>query len=332
MEVPPIQPPQLDYAVRPSRSVLIAFGVVLLLLAVGAGCMGMFLPLTAMLPNVPHQPTSTLIMTAAIYLGVSAVFAWLGVATIMCRRWVRPVLLALGWPWLIVGAVGVLSMLLNLGPMAEAMQMRQPPGTPMPKVFIGIVLAVAVSVNVLLMVGLPLAIVLYMRRPGTEEILRAYDTRTNWTDRCPQEILTWILAMALCGIAMLPVLFHPMLPLGNRVITGLPAAAAILVIAGTFLAIAYGSYRRHILAWWGSMVAMVVVCGVWLLMLVEGGMVEMWRAMGLPEDQIEVSAKMVAGPRGWAGSALIILITFWYLVKLKRYFVGDTKPPVASGG
>jgi hypothetical protein len=325
MEVPPIPPPQLDYAARPSRAVLIAFGAMLLVLGVGAGCVGMFLPLTAMLPNVTQQPTSTLVMSAAMYLGVSAVFAWLGVATMMSRRWVRPVLLALGWPWLIVGAVSVLSMFLNLGPMTEAMQMRQQPGVPMPKFFIGIVLAVVVGFNILLMVGLPLVIVLYMRRPRTEEILKAYDSRSNWTDHCSQEILTWVLAMALCGIAVLPVLFHPIVPLGNRVITGLPAAGAILLIAGSFLAIAYGSYRRHMLAWWGSMVAMVVLCGVWLLMMIGGGMIEVWRAMGLPEDQIEVSTKMVSGPRGWVSSALIIVITFWYLAKLKRHFVRDAK-------
>ena len=43
----------------------------------------------------------------AMYGVVSAALIWTGIASCRCRRWVRPIILSLAWPWLVIGVLAL---------------------------------------------------------------------------------------------------------------------------------------------------------------------------------------------------------------------------------
>src|SRR5262249_23133452 len=57
-------------------------------------------------PAYPPPPAANVAVAAFFYLGIAVVFGWLGGGTILARRWARTLNLALGWVWLVTGAVG----------------------------------------------------------------------------------------------------------------------------------------------------------------------------------------------------------------------------------
>ncbi len=305
---------------------MIATGVLLLLFGVGAGCVGLMMPMLLMIPNTPQQDARYMVVVAALYLGISAGLVWLGVGACRAKRWVRPMIVALGWPLVIVGTVGLISFVANIGPFMDLMgSSPTSPGVPRA---VGIIAAVvAILFQAVLMVGAPLAMVLYIRRPRTEEVLCYYDPRKNWTDECPQAVLTWAMALAVSGGMGLLGLARPVVPMPGFVLRGLPAAALVLAIVLALLWMAYGTYRLRMAAWWASLVLSIVGSAWWMVLMMTGSMVEYWKEVGTDERQMEFMRQTSGGVTSTIVWLVMAAITIGYILSIRKHF---GKAPVAA--
>jgi hypothetical protein len=104
--IPPVETALLpDYKDRSTG--LMVFGILTLLL----GCLaGLFVSLmlvgqmaAAKAPNAPPANYAAILPAIGIYGGLAVALIWLGIGSIMARRWARALLLIFSWSWLIMG-------------------------------------------------------------------------------------------------------------------------------------------------------------------------------------------------------------------------------------
>src|SRR5271156_3567557 len=97
--------PPLEFHDR--KTGLIIFGVLLILLGCGAGMLVPLMLLGAMLPvhaaGVEPTPIRLLLPGVFVYLLLAVAFIWLGIGSLLCRRWARALALIIAWTWLLSG-------------------------------------------------------------------------------------------------------------------------------------------------------------------------------------------------------------------------------------
>src|SRR5688572_11362844 len=113
----------VPYASAPLRPVLeksragglVAFGVISivigsgLLLVGGIGIIGLYM-MARMGPAGTADVSTALAGTMILMAVLAALLFWVGIGSIRCRRWVRPVILPLAWAWLVSGLLAVVTM------------------------------------------------------------------------------------------------------------------------------------------------------------------------------------------------------------------------------
>ena len=103
--LPPVQPTYQD-----RRTGLIVFGVFAIL--IGA-CCALLVPLAFFGQMMAARQlgtdfdTSAAVISAAVYGLMAVVLIWLGVGSVLAKRWARALLLCLGWIGLIIGLVAM---------------------------------------------------------------------------------------------------------------------------------------------------------------------------------------------------------------------------------
>ncbi|MBN1269265.1 MAG: hypothetical protein JXB04_06745 [Kiritimatiellae bacterium] len=258
------------------------------------------------------------------YIGHGVLFIWLGVGSIMARRWARALTLTSAALWLVMGVIGMAFWFLMLPRMAE-MIMAAPTGNAPPHAFLMVTLTVMTVFIGLIYLVIPLIFFLLYRGKNVKATAEARDPQPRWTDRCPLPVLavSILTAYAAAGFAMM--LSYGAVPSFGRILTGAPAGLYVLVLAAICVALAVGIYRLRLWAWWGSMVFSIASALVMALGLKQDTLADWYRAMGLPEPQIEQMAKFM-----WSGNAIVVWIILWavlyagYLVYVKKYFTRGT--------
>jgi hypothetical protein len=135
--VPPdVAAPLPDYKDRSTG--LTVFGILTLLLGCLAGLFTllMFVQMLKVRPaGVPPVNPSGILMGLGIYGGLAVALIWLGIGSIMARRWARALLLIFSWSWLVMGVFMTAVMpffmakvMANLPPDAKTGQPAMPPG------------------------------------------------------------------------------------------------------------------------------------------------------------------------------------------------------------
>jgi hypothetical protein len=113
---------------------LVIFGILTILMGCLAGLM-ILLMLVGMVAAAktqnPPPPASTLVWVVLIYGGLAVALIWLGIGSIMARRWARALLLIFSWVWLLMGIISMISMGFFLPKMLEnAPATNGPPAMP----------------------------------------------------------------------------------------------------------------------------------------------------------------------------------------------------------
>jgi len=170
------------------------FGVVLLL--IGAVCA--FLAPSGFLGAALSQPGYNWKMsigTAALYLTLAASFVWLGIGSILARRWARTLILMLAWAWLITGIVNAALMAFLLPGMTKWMMLGGEFGSEVERIY-PIVLAVMLTLTVALLVVLPGVLILFYRSKHVLATVEVRDPRLSWTERRPRPVVVLSIAHA----------------------------------------------------------------------------------------------------------------------------------------
>jgi hypothetical protein len=251
---------------------------------------------------------------------MAVAFVWLGVGSIRARLWACELLLSVSWIWLLTG-ICVLLISLVVVPVAIGELTH---ASTIPPELTKVVSVVTLGIVALINVVLPGLFVLFYRSPHVAATCRARDPNPQWIEACPRRLLTLTVVWGLLAASVVSMpAYNFVFPLFGLILTGAAGAALwtlILVVCG---ALALGTCRRVLWAWWGGVGLILAAAVSTLLSVLRYDLEEIVALMKLPEEQ----AVMFAGLgllNGWP--MVLVTVVMWgsflaYLVTLRRYFV-----------
>jgi hypothetical protein len=272
-------------------------------------------------------PTPQAVIPAAIMCGIlAACFIWLGIGSMLCRRWARAILLVLSWTWLVMGIVAMIYLAVLLPQIASALDAAQPPGQkPIPQ---GMKTAIMVTQAIFALVRyvlIPGVLVLFYRSKHVKATCEARDPVVRWTDRCPLPVLAVSLWAAVGAVAMLafPFCYKGFVPFFGVFLSGITGSAVCVAIALLWGYAARAVYRLELAGWWIMVVGTILFGVSGFITYMRHDLMEVYRLMGYPEAQIAQlqQLNLFHGPMlAWSTLAFAMPLVI-YLLFVRRYFI-----------
>jgi hypothetical protein len=318
-------PDTVTPAFKNRRPGLIGCGVVHLLfglLFVGFALLMVVAFLNMPAETAPAMPAGVMAYAGLFYLALAALFASLGIGSMMARRWAPPMILVTSWGWLVAGIAGI-CMMGVMGPMMTASIPENQPGA---KTFMVGCMAVTFGVFGIIV---PLIFVLFYRSPDVKATVEQLDPVPRWTDGQPVSLLvfaSWMFFGALS--VLLSSLMYKALPIGGFMLRGWPVFAILAAMATLLFWIGWGTLRRWRSAWWLAVVMLVVGIAWGTLLLTSTDPTAMSTAMGMAPDpkQAEMTAAMYSSPFFYGWMALFWVAYLAFLLYIRRYFFARSEP------
>lgn len=309
--LPPSQPAFSD-----QRAGLIIFGVLEIL--IGCFCALMvpliFLGLAAGKATGAPPDNGTIVFGVSIYAVIAIMFVWLGIGSIMCRRWARALLLILSWGWLLMGViiVGFNAFFMPRAMEATSVDVRTP------------IIVVMMVMSGFIFIIIPGAMLLFYRGRNVKATCEARCPATCWTDACPLPVLAASLWLGMGALSMLPMplVGKSVMPFFGILLTGLPATLFLAVWSAGSAWLAWAFYRLKPFAWWVAVIAFVLFGVSSAITFARIDLMEMYRQMGYSQQQLDQIQKysffsgksmavwMACGMAPWLG----------YLLWIKKFF------------
>lgn len=302
---------------------LMAFGIVQI---VCGAVTALFIPLAVFGAVMASKtglgaPLKNLAPSLFIYALTAVVLIVLGVGSTQKRRWARALVLVVSWVWLVTGFFTVV---LTAYIFPQMMRARIPGGTdPMAKTIVAVVATAMIVFMALFMVALPGGLVIFYRQRDVEETCKHRDPVERWTDRTPLPVLAISLLFAFGALYFVVIgLSTPLFPFFGRYMVGMAGTALCVAVAVLDGVLAFGFFRRSILAWWVAVVMLLVRIASAVLTYRTGNLMEAYSRMGWSEKQTEIlrqNPALGAGAMLWTTLAFS-LVFLGYLIWVKRFF------------
>ena len=306
---------------------LIVFGILTILL----GCLaGLFIALMLVGQAVSARTTgapatfSTILPAISVYGILAVALVWLGIGSIMARRWARALLLIFSWSWLVLGLLILIFMAFLMPRMLANLSASETPGHPsipsetIPVIMVGVFLVFGV-----MFVVLPAIWVFFYHSRHVKATCETRDPIPRWTDACPLPVLGFCLWLAFSAPMMLlqPLVGHTVMPFFGMLLTGVWGAILCLIIAALWSYAAWSLYKLERRGWWLILIAWGVIVTSVLLTFARHDITEMYRLMGYPEGQIEQIQKsgLLIGSRMPWLMTLTMVPFLGYLLLIRRY-------------
>jgi hypothetical protein len=262
---------------------------------------------------------------------MAVVLVWLGIGSILARRWARAILLCLSAVALVGGAIACVSMAFILPHLFDAMARQNPQALPPAAMMIAKVVAAVFGVIVYIVI--PGALFLFYRSPHVRLTCEARDPVLRWTDLCPLPVLAMSLVMGAGGAMMLLVMARiHVFPVFGTFVAGAWGFLLALLGACLLLYLAWGFYRLHGPAWWIAIGMQALVAASGIVTFWKADFAEMYLKMGMEPRAAAMSAQLLAAPAFRWLAALSFLPWIAWLLWVRRYFSGPQFPLELSGG
>lgn len=282
-----------------------------------------------------RMPAGSYVASICMYSFAAALLVTLGIGSIQARRWARALNLILSWVGLITGtfATIVIAVFLPRGFLSAFQQAaaKTPNTAPLSTAAVAAVLTFVIVFLSILLIVVPLAFLLFFGRKDVEETCKRRDPVERWTDRCPLPVLALSLILGFGGTyALLLAITTPMLPFFGRYLTGLPASGGLGLLAGVYLALAFGIYRRRPAAWSVTIVFATLRLISAFVTYRRGDLFRAYSEMGWSQGQLEQlrSNPMIHSGVGWGLVLTVIFLA--YLLWIRRYFKAPAAVPPSS--
>jgi hypothetical protein len=323
---------------KDKRGALIAVGVICFLVAACTGCFTLATPFAMLMPNAGAGRTlqmREMIPAAAVYLILTVVTVLLGLGAVRARRWVRPVLLAVAWGWMVSTVISGVIWLL-LGPGFHAMmqasastgQSAPPPG------LVQSIAVVSVIVMAVIFLGIP-TVVIWLLAPQDVRLTAEHFSPPAWSDGKPIHVVALSLMLATMSLAILIGITYPVFPLFGLVLSGPMAVAALLVLSAVLAVLALHVFRQRRWSWGATLVIVVFWSASMLVTSLRVSPIEMQRVAGRSQQDLDVMQRMGDGLQR---TTIAFALTFGglgiaYLLYVRRYFSSsdaDAAAPAAA--
>jgi hypothetical protein len=278
-------------------------------------------------PDAPQPPPMFFILTT--YLVAAAAFVWLGIGSILARRWARAILLSLSGVALCGGVLGCVSLSFLMPHIFDTLQNSGP--RPLPPEALLIVKIVTASMVFVMYILIPGSILLFYRSPHVKRTCEVYDPVERWTDRCPLPVLAICLPMGFGGIIALGFMgnFHGF-PFFGMFVSGGAGTLLLILIAGLVFWLARGLYRLQIGAWWATLGLMLLSAASNTVTFWGPDLGEIYAKMGIDPRAAAMVGQM-SGAFHWLLPLSMVPWVVWLLC-IRRYFTTEASPPVLTDG
>ncbi len=298
---------------------LTVFGALIVMFGALTTLVGILSPLAAKLlagPDTPAPDPWSVATAIVLYAMLGAGLIWAGIGSIRQRRWVRSIMLTLGWSWLLFGLMSFLMTLGMLDRILEAAQRNEP----LPAEVAWIVKLVTVGLVVVLGVALPTAVLVAYRDRDVLATCMARHPQPDWSEHLPPTVMGLGVGWSATALLGLPMALQPAVPLFGGLLTGWAGTWSLLAASALFAFVAREVFRMRPSGWWGSTLSMVLigVSTAWTFARVD--LAEFLRAMHYPEEQV----RMMAVSRSFLVGATVVLtlLSLVYMALIRHHFAG----------
>jgi hypothetical protein len=271
----------------PHKNGLYAWGVVLIVCGGFAALMallaifGAIMMMSGLMPNSTRQGPALIFMGVGVYVLAAVVLIWLGLGSIWCRRWVRPLMIVGAVLTAVSGLASIVPMILGataamsasgspttpgITPGITPGTLGSPPGgTPAltPNVE-AMILGCSGFFLLLFFEVLPGVLLWFYGRSSVQTTLDRLDPNPRWTDRCSLPMLGWSILCVLFGCGLCFSLFKGVYPFYMTVLVDMPGLLIPLALALTLCVGGVLCYRQSDVGLMLSFIAMLLLAGSYL--------------------------------------------------------------------
>jgi hypothetical protein len=241
------------------------------------------------------------------YYMIAMLFIPLGYGHLQVRRWARTLSLALLWFWLVVGA-----------PLTVAF-------------FFILITAKELSLAAVLIAAVLLALS-YLAIPGV--LIRFYqsrnvkltfehkDPRSYWIEELPIPILVLCSLYLFYAVVLhTPIFFNGVFPLFGVFLSDLQGILLLDIAIACLVLLIWGTLRRYIWAWWGSLIYFALITISSFLTLFQSSYADILSAMAFPPREMEILDQVPAhGSHFAVFIGIPLLLTIGAIILSKRHF------------
>jgi hypothetical protein len=303
---------------------LIIFGILTILMGCMTGLLVLLMLVQAVAIKNPNAaPLSSLLVIIFIYGALTVGLIWLGIGSIMARRWARALILIFSWAWLLMGIVMVIVMPIilpktfaNLPANANG-QPAMPPGA-----VVGMVIGMTLFFG-FFFVLLPAIWIFFYNSRHVKATCETRDPLARWTDACPLPVLglsLW-LWFGVPMMLLMPVIGHGMIPFFGMFLSGAPGSLVCVALAALWAWCAWLLYKLDRRGWWLILMAIIVFTVSSVLTYSRHSMLEMYQQMGYPQaqiDQLQQTGLLTGNWMVWMMVAVMVPF-LGYLLFVKKY-------------
>jgi hypothetical protein len=257
-----------------------------------------------------------IIPAVGIYGVGGTILIWLGIGSILARRWARALWVCLSGVGFAMGVLCVpFVVYITKVELPRTMAANGGPGQPVAHM----VQIIMLGFLLLFYLIIPGTLFLFYRSVHVKRTCEVRDPKERWTDRCPLPVLALSLFTAFGGcffLALLP--FLAVFPVFGILVTGVTGGILMLAYAGATLYVAWGLYRLKIGSWRLLLGLMVVMTLSGTITLWNADLRELYMNAGFDLPSA-TQASELAHRMKWMGGLWFLPWLGWALY-VRRYF------------
>lgn len=270
-----------------------------------------------------------------IYGGSGILMIVVAFGCFLFKRWARPFVLTIGWGWLYMGVVMVISIIMMMAPMKEFMAKTMSAelastssaGAPTEASMEGFFTIFMVIYLIFLLVFAVLvpALLLWLNwGQDARRTLEMRDPHPRWTDRQATPVIGMTIASISVAIISLPSLIMMNQPWMSQIYPGGMLRNLFFLLPLAWGYVAWGSYRGQFAAWVVALLMLIGGMAMGIFGMQNINWTLMYQQMGMPEEQITLMAplieQMLSPNRIATLMGVSMLPMLGYLIWVLRYF------------
>lgn len=234
---------------------------------------------------VPAMSVGQIMLVVILYLLLAVWFVWMGIGSILARKWARALILITSWLWLISGVLGLIFIFLFMPDIFAPMAM----GEDMPKEMAVVVQSILMGFMAFILIIIPGAFVFFYGSRHVKATCERRDPQVRWTDKVPLPVIT-LSSLLGCTAILMPLLgfYRWTIHFFGIVLSGIPGAVVVLIYALLFAYAAWGTYKLQIKAWWCGFLLTIALAISTGITFSRGGLLEFYEQMNIPKESLDM--------------------------------------------